>query len=76
METRRRFWHGYRSGAWGVWRSWDDDPRAKVRGFWRKRKPFDCGNPRCGLCHSEKFYGAKARGNERRRAIDFDLRAA
>lgn len=21
------------------------------RGRWRKRHPFDCGRPRCGVCH-------------------------
>ena len=28
----------------------DDQP-----GRFRKRKPFGCGNPRCGLCHGYKF---------------------
>jgi len=23
----------------------------------RKHHPYDCGNPRCGLCHSEKLSG-------------------
>ena len=23
----------------------------------RKHHPYDCGNPRCGLCHSEKIWG-------------------
>lgn len=26
-----------------------------VPGEFAKRKPFDCGNPRCGLCHYEKY---------------------
>jgi hypothetical protein len=43
-------------------------------GFFRKRKPFDCGNPRCGLCHLDKF-GRKDRYNTRRRAIEFELKA-
>jgi hypothetical protein len=25
---------------------------AKALNYWRKRHPFDCGNPRCGICHS------------------------
>jgi hypothetical protein len=24
-------------------------------GFSRKRKPGDCGNPRCGICHTYKW---------------------
>lgn len=26
-------------------------------GRFRKKKPFDCGNPRCGICHSHKRFG-------------------
>lgn len=44
--------------------------------FFRKRKPLDCGRPRCGTCHYEKFYVGKDRYNKRREAIDFDLRAS
>lgn len=43
-------------------------------GFVRKRKPYDCGNPRCGLCHSEKW--DRRRQNERERAIRFELEAS
>ena len=42
---------------------------------WRKRKPLDCTIARCGVCHGDKFYGAKARANKRRAAILFDLNA-
>lgn len=44
-------------------------------GRWRKRKPLDCGRPRCFSCHSEKFYVPKARANKKRAAIEFELRA-
>lgn len=44
-------------------------------GFFRKRKPFDCGNPRCGMCHSEKFWAPKARANKKRAAIQYELDA-
>ena len=44
-------------------------------GFLRKRKPLDCGRPRCGLCHDEKFHTPKAREARRRAAIEFELDA-
>jgi hypothetical protein len=45
-------------------------------GVVRKRKPYGCRRPRCGLCHPDKLFTPKARAATRRRAIDFDLRAA
>lgn len=45
-------------------------------GFVRKRRPYDCGNPRCGLCHFEKFWTPKARATKQRQAIEFDLAAS
>lgn len=44
-------------------------------GSMRKRKPLDCTNPRCGLCHFEKFFVPKAREQKKREAILFDLAA-
>lgn len=29
----------------------------KAPGRVRKKHPFDCGNPKCGLCHSSKIAG-------------------
>lgn len=40
-------------------------------GSMRKKKPLDCGNPRCGVCHGDKFFGPKARGTKKRDAIRF-----
>jgi hypothetical protein len=45
-------------------------------GFVRKRRPYDCGNPRCLLCHSEKYLEPNARANKKRAAIDYELTAA
>ncbi len=45
-------------------------------GFLRKRKPYDCGNPRCGVCHGDKFFATKARARRVREAIEFDVRAS
>jgi hypothetical protein len=42
-------------------------------GFMRKRKPYDCGIPRCWACHCGKW--DRNRQNERRAAIAFDLAA-
>lgn len=42
-------------------------------GSMRKRRPFDCGNPHCALCHFEKFWVPKARNTKKREAIDFSL---
>lgn len=44
-------------------------------GFMRKRTAFGCGNPRCGICHYEKFYLPKDRFNKRREAVLFELDA-
>jgi hypothetical protein len=44
-------------------------------GYFRKRHPFDCGNPRCGLCHFEKFWVPKARATKKRAAIQYELDA-
>ncbi len=41
-------------------------------GAHRSRKPLDCGHPRCGCCHGEKFYAPKARAAKRRAAIEYD----
>jgi hypothetical protein len=27
--------------------------KARERGYFRKKKPFDCGISRCGVCHAE-----------------------
>jgi len=45
-------------------------------GFLRKRKPYDCGRPRCGLCHGDKFHAPKARARRLREAVEFELRAS
>ena len=37
----------------------------------RKKKPLDCGRPRCGVCHGEKFYAPKRRGATKREEISF-----
>ena len=42
-------------------------------GSMRKRRPYDCGKARCGLCHWEKFYDLKDRYNKRREAISWEL---
>lgn len=42
-------------------------------GRFRKRDGLDCGRPRCGCCHGDKFLGAGRRTNERRAAISFEL---
>jgi hypothetical protein len=42
-------------------------------GFVRKRRPYDCGNPRCGVCHFGKWQ--RCRQNDRRRAIQYELAA-
>jgi hypothetical protein len=39
----------------------------------RKRKPLDCGNPRCGVCHPSKRWYRKDRRHVDRREIDAQL---
>lgn len=51
----------------------DDCHCYRGMGFARKRKPYDCGNPRCDMCHSGKW--DKSRQRERQRAIEADILA-
>ena len=44
-------------------------------GFMRKRRPFGCSRPRCGLCHFAKLDEPKDRYNNRRYAIFYELAA-
>lgn len=34
-----------------------------------KRHPLDCGNPRCQMCHYDKFVVSDSRGAARRAAV-------
>jgi hypothetical protein len=43
-------------------------------GTMRTRSPWDCGNPRCGVCHYDKQH-PKARHAARRAAIAAELSA-
>jgi hypothetical protein len=31
--------------------------KALPAGYYRKRDAYDCGRPRCGICHPEKRFG-------------------
>lgn len=46
-------------------------------GVMRKTRPYGCGNPRCGICHYDKWDapGAQnyARATRKRTAIEFEL---
>lgn len=44
-------------------------------GSTRKKKPLDCGRPKCGICHWSKFWTDKARNTAKRKAIGFELMA-
>ena len=43
--------------------------------FFASGSRFDCGSPRCRLCHFDKFYVRKARARKRRAAIEFEFDA-
>lgn len=45
----------------------------KGMGFLRKKKPHDCGNPKCMVCHFDKYYYHKARHNKKIKAIRENL---
>ncbi|MGO9960923.1 MAG: hypothetical protein ACLP50_33930 [Solirubrobacteraceae bacterium] len=45
-------------------------------GFVRKKRPGDCGKPRCVHCHLRKFYDRPARQHIKRTAIEADLCAS
>jgi len=42
-------------------------------GYFRKRRPFDCGRPRCNVCHWGKWY--RRRQSEQSAAIAYELAA-
>lgn len=41
-------------------------------GALRWKKPYDCGNTRCSMCHYEKF-GRKCRAAKKRAAIEYSM---
>lgn len=65
--------HGY------DWRDPPTDPDAchcaQGIGSMRKKRPYDCGNVRCGICHYSKYGTPKDRYNRRRRAIESEIYA-
>ena len=44
-------------------------------GFLRKRKPYDCGRARCGICHLEKHYPGERRRRDEREAFNHEWEA-
>lgn len=44
-------------------------------GTMRKNRPYGCSQPRCWLCHYDKFCVPKARANKKRAAVAFELEA-
>lgn len=45
--------------------------RTRQVGRYRKRHPFACGNPRCGICHSYKFPKRELTRNEQIAELNF-----
>jgi hypothetical protein len=64
-------WHSER--ALMLRRAGEDDHRRRGLSSYRKKKPGDCGRARCGLCHSGKASGPRARATRKREAIAFEL---
>lgn len=46
-----------------------DAPRFGQAGRYRKRDAYDCGNARCGCCHSDKFPARTPTPQEARAAL-------
>jgi hypothetical protein len=46
----------------------------KEPGRLRDRHPFDCGNPKCQLCHSYKIFGNRGKKKIKPTGEDFDER--
>lgn len=54
----------------------DSSQSPKRPGTFRKRRPFDCGRPRCGLCHWNKIVGYRpVRESTRRGRLNAHLEA-
>lgn len=41
------------------------------KGRFRKKDAFDCGNPQCGICHSDKFPKRDKHEHELKSELDF-----
>lgn len=57
VRRRWKFWDRLMRGQ--LWQD-NEDGRNESRfkpGHFRKRKPLDCGRPRCGVCHADKKFG-------------------
>jgi hypothetical protein len=44
-------------------------------GFLRKKRPLDCGRPRCGLCHPEKRISRRGPA-QAQRALSYEWEAS
>jgi len=53
----------------------DDCHCFRGMGVLRKRRPLDCGRPRCGLCHPHKRQSRQRLGQDRA-AFDFEWDAS
>lgn len=42
-------------------------------GSMRKRRPLDCGRPRCGICHWSKYWEPRRRAAVKRAAIEYAM---
>lgn len=68
--------HGY------DWRN-PPDPKCDAKvchcaagiGSMRWAAPLDCGRPKCGICHGDKFFSPKARHNKKLAAIRYEQEA-
>jgi len=54
-----------------LWRSPFNDGSPRPLGEFRKRHAFDCGNPKCHICHSDKLMKYKRRDEEK---AELDMR--
>jgi len=48
------------------------DKLAKEKNRMAKKHPLDCGNPKCGLCHSQKFIEKKPKISDLRKTTGLE----
>lgn len=72
MKLRR--WHETRGGLLPDMMPVPLSKRAVQAGRYRKLKAFDCGNPQCGICHSDKF--PKRNDGKQKQALAREMNAA
>lgn len=68
LARRARYLASWPDGA-----GWPGTDDKLALGRLDKTDPWDCGNPRCGICHEDRGYSSRRRARERAWLRDIDM---